>query len=69
MKATISLDDETTKNLLTEILVDMIHNKREVFYDIMLEALEDVGLTHAIIEGRQDDYVSEHEIFSILNNT
>jgi hypothetical protein len=67
MNAVISLDDEKTKELLTEIMVDLIKNKREVLHEIMLDALEEVALANAITEGRNDDFVSENEIFSILN--
>jgi len=67
MNAVISLDDEKTKALLTEIMIDLIKNKREVLHEIMLEALEEVALANAITEGRNDDFVSEDEIFSILN--
>lgn len=67
MNAVISLDDEKTKALLTEVMVDLIKNNREILHDIMLEALEEVGLANAITEGRKDNFVSEEEIFSILN--
>ena len=48
MIATISLNDEQTKALLTEVVIDLIQNKREVLHEIMLEALEEVGLANAI---------------------
>lgn len=67
MNAVMSLNDVRTKELLTEVMVDLIKNKREVLHEIMLEALEEVGLANAIMEGRQNDFVSEDEIFSILN--
>jgi len=66
MNVVISLDDEKTKALLTEIMVDLIKNKREVLHEIMLEALEEVALANAITEGRTDDFVSEDEMFAIL---
>ncbi|MDO9213204.1 MAG: hypothetical protein Q7U23_05145 [Methylococcales bacterium] len=66
MNAVISLDDEKTKALLTEIMVDLIKNKREVLHEIMLDVLEEVALANAIIEDRNDDFVSEDEIFAIL---
>jgi hypothetical protein len=47
----------------------MIKQKREVFYEIILEAMEDVGLANAIIEGRKNDFVCEDNILKILNNT
>jgi hypothetical protein len=62
----LTISDEKTKELLTEVLVEMIQQKREVFYEIILEALEDVGLANAIAEGRQDEFVGEDKIMSIL---
>ena len=58
-KMELAISDEKTKELLTEVIVEMIKQKREIFYDIILEALEEVGLAKAIIEGRKDDFVSE----------
>lgn len=31
------ITDEKTKELLTEILIEMLQEKREIFYDIILE--------------------------------
>lgn len=62
----LTISDEKTKELLTEVIIEMMKNKREVFYEIFLEALEDVGLANAIREGRQSDFVSEDAIMEIL---
>ena len=62
----LTISDEKTKELLTEVLVEMIQQKREVFYEIILEALEDVGLANAIAEGRRGEFVGEDKIMSIL---
>lgn len=63
----LTISDEKTKELLTEVLAEMIREKREVFYDIVVEALEDVGLANAIKEGRQNDFVPADKIMSILD--
>jgi L-lactate utilization protein LutC len=63
----LTINDDQTKALLTEVMVELIQTKREVFYEIILEALEEVGLANAIIEGRKNDFVSEEQIFSILD--
>jgi hypothetical protein len=60
----LTISDEKTKELLTEVLVEMIKEKRELFQEIVLEAIKEVGLANAIIEGRQDKFVSEAEIIS-----
>ena len=62
----LTLSDEKTKELLTEIITEMIRQKKEIFYEIVLEALEEVGLANAIAEGRKNDFVSENKIFEIL---
>ncbi len=62
----LSISDEKTKALLTEVIVELAKTKREVLYEIMLEALEEVGLANAIAEGRKNKFVSEDDIFSIL---
>jgi len=67
MNAVALLDDEKTKALLTEVMIGLIKDKREIFHEILLEVLEEVGLANAISEGRKDDFVPEEEIFSILN--
>lgn len=63
----LSISDEKTKELLTEVMVDLLKTQRSEFYDIVVEAMEDVGLANAIIEGRQSDFVSEDDIFAILD--
>jgi hypothetical protein len=63
----ISISDEKTKELLTEVIVELLKTKRAILYDVVLEALEEVGLATAIAEGRKNDFVSEDDIFSILD--
>jgi len=53
--------------ILTEILIEMMQNKRELFYEIVIEALEDIGLANAITEGLNGEFVPEEEVFAILN--
>ncbi len=67
MKLIIS--DEKTKELLEEVIIDLINNRREWFYEVILEALEEIGLAHAITEGRANEFVAEEEIFAILERT
>ena len=63
----ISISDEKTKELLTEVIVELLKTKRDVLYDVVLEALEEVGLANAIAEGRKNDFVSEDEVFALLD--
>ncbi|VXD19135.1 conserved hypothetical protein [Planktothrix serta PCC 8927] len=64
----LSIDDETTKEMLTEIMVEIIKTRKDLFYDLILEAVEEISLANAIKEGRQDDFVSEEKIFALLDS-
>lgn len=63
----IQLDDSKTKELLTEIVIDLLQNRQDVIREILLDALEEVGLGRAIIEGQENNFVSEEEIFALLD--
>ena len=62
----LTISDDKMKILLREIITEMIQEKKEVFYDIIVEAIEEVGLANAITEGRKDDFVEEDKILSLL---
>ena len=64
----LSISDEKTKELLTEVMVDLMKPRREVLYEIVLEAMEEVGLASAIEQGKSGDWVPESEIRSILES-
>jgi hypothetical protein len=63
----LSISDEKTKELLTEVVLELLKTKRNVLYDVVLEALEEVGLANAIVDGRKDEFVSEDEVLSIID--
>ena len=65
----LSISDEKTKELLTEVMIELLKSKRDLIYDILLEALEEVGMANAIAEGRTNDFASEDEVLSILDRT
>jgi hypothetical protein len=46
----------------------MIREKQELFYETLLEAIEEVALANAIVEGREDKFVSEDKIQEILES-
>lgn len=62
----LDISEETTKELLKEVIIELLQTKKEIFSEIFREVLEEVGLANAIIEGRKNDFVSQEEIFLIL---
>lgn len=60
----LSISDDKTKELLTEVMIELLRTKRDLIRDILMEALEEIGLANAIAEGRTNEFVSEEEVFS-----
>jgi len=61
-----SLTNNETKALLKEVLLELLQEHRSEFYQILSEAIEEIGLANAIRMGRKDEFVPEDEILSIL---
>ena len=47
----VFLNDEKTREMLTEVLIDLIRTRKELFAEIFRDAWEEVGLANAIAEG------------------
>jgi len=63
---TIFLDEKQFKVLLKQTLIELFDERRDIFSSIVVEALEDGGLAHAIRAGRKNVFVSGEEIRSNL---
>lgn len=62
----LTLDDAKTKELLTEVLVELIQQNRSLFHELILDALEEVGLANAILEEEDSEFVEKAEIRALL---
>ena len=62
----LTISETQAKELLKEALVELMEEKRDLFYEVMLEAMEEAGLANAIREGRQGEYVSEDQVLAVL---
>jgi hypothetical protein len=60
------IDEGKLKELLKEALIEAIEEKRNVFYDLIVDALEDIAILRAIQEGEHTERVSKQEVFNIL---
>ncbi len=61
----LSISDEKLKGIIKEAIIEIIKEKRKVFYEIILEAIEEVGLANAIREGRKNKFVGEDRILKM----
>ena len=60
------IDDSKLKQLLKEAFIEALEEKKNIFHDLVIEAIEDVALAHAIKEGEETETIDRQEVFSIL---
>ena len=64
--ATLSLEDQHTKELMKQALLELFQERRDLFYNLFEEVLEDVGLVNAMRAGENSGIVSEKEVMRAL---
>jgi len=62
------IDDDKLKQLLKEALIEAVEEKRNLFYDLIVDAVEDIAIVRAIQEGENTETISKQEIFNILED-
>lgn len=60
------LDEGKLKQILKEALIEALEEKKDVFHELIVEAIEDIGMINAIREGQNTETVSKQEVFDIL---
>ncbi|KAM3098784.1 hypothetical protein ACKFKG_04775 [Phormidesmis sp. 146-35] len=64
----LSLDQNQLKEILKAAIVEVLQENREEFSELLAEALEDIGLQQAIVEGETTELVSREAIFKVLGS-
>ena len=54
----LDLDEATVKKLFKEALVETLYEQRGLLREVLADALEEVGLTEAIRQGRRTEAVT-----------
>jgi hypothetical protein len=62
----LTVNETQAKELLKQVMIELVKEKRDLFFEIVVEAMEEIGLANAIREGRRNEYVSEEQITAIL---
>lgn len=63
---TTLIERNELKGLLKESLLEVLEERRDVFYDLIVEVFEDMAMVKAIQEGEATPSVPREEIFAIL---
>jgi len=64
----LRLSETQLKHLIKIAILEIFQERRDLFQDIVSEALEDIALIKAIDEGKDSEPVSRGTIFAILEN-
>ena len=67
MTNSLSADDQKIKALFKEAIVEVMEENQELVSSLLVEALEDIGLSRAIEEGEKSESVSREEILKALS--
>lgn len=63
---TISIDENRIKELFKQAMLELFEERKDLFYDLFAEVIEESALVNAIREGEATDYVNKEEVFQIL---
>jgi hypothetical protein len=63
-----SLNETQIKDLMKAAILEIFQERRDLFQDLIAEALEDIALVKAIDEGKDSEPVSREAIFEILES-
>ncbi len=63
----LSSDEQKTKELFKQAMIELMEERKDLFYDLFAEIIEDTILINAIREGTSSDSVTRAEIFEILD--
>jgi hypothetical protein len=66
MMAQTTITPEVLKQVMKEALIETLNEQRDLFRNVMTEALEDFALIEAIKEGEKTKNVSRERIFDVL---
>ena len=62
----ISQDEQKTKELFKQAMLELLEERKEIFYELFADVIEDTILVHAIREGETTETVDRTEILRIL---
>lgn len=60
------IDDSKLKQLLKEAFIEALEEKKNIFQELIIEAMEDIALVHAIKDGEGSETVTKEEVSNIL---
>jgi hypothetical protein len=60
------IDEGKLKEIFKQAIFEAIEEKKETAHDLLVEAMENVAMIHAIQEGEDSGVVSREDVFKTL---
>ena len=62
----LTIDDKKMRDIMKEVIIEMMKENKEGFRNLIVESMEEVGLAKAIKEGRQNKFINKDKILNLL---
>ena len=66
METSTTTDSGQLKELLKQAIIEAMEEKKDLVHDLLVEAMEDLAMIHAIQEGEETEPVGRDEVFRAL---
>jgi hypothetical protein len=60
------IDESKLKELMKEAFAEALEDRKEIFYEILTDVMEDMALAGAIEEGESTEEAGKQEVLDIL---
>ena len=61
-----SIDHSELKEIFKQAIIEAMEEKRDLVHDLLVEAMEDLAMIHAIEQGEETEPANRDEVFGIL---
>jgi hypothetical protein len=59
-------DNGKLKEVFKQAIIEAMEEKKDLVHDLLVEAMEDLGMISAIQQGEDSETISRDEVFSLL---
>jgi len=59
-------DSGKLKEIFKQAIIEAMEEKKDVVHDLLVDAMEDLAMIHAVQEGEKTGAASRDEVFNIL---
>lgn len=62
----LTTDSDKLKEVFKQAIIEAMEEKKDLVHDLLVEAMEDLGMIRAIQRGEESETVSRDEVFNLL---